>query len=135
MLMTRMFAVLLAVVFLATTAAAADRVQAGEWETTMTMGSAKPIVTKYCISADEARLMNGDEATLRKYLVDSTAEKMQGRCTVKSVKVAKNQTVVAIICGETEVVNTTDYFGDRYTSKSSTGATLSGKRLGACPKP
>jgi len=132
--MTRVFAVLF-VLFPATSAFAADRVQAGQWETTMTMGSVKPPPTRYCITAAEARAMNGDEETVRKYVVESTAEKTQGRCAVKSVKVMKNQTIVAITCGDTEVVNTTDYFGDRYASTSSNGTTVSGKRLGACAKP
>lgn len=36
-------------------------------------------------------------------------------------------------CGKIEVVSTTTYYGDRYSSTSSNGTTLAGKRLGACP--
>ena len=117
----------------ATNAAAADRVQAGEWETKMTIGTGKPIVTKYCITPDEARSMNGDEATLRKYLVESTAEKTGGRCLIRTVTLKDDVTTVAIVCGKTEVVTSTTYQGNRYESSSSNGAKVAGKRLGACP--
>jgi hypothetical protein len=111
---------------------AANRVQAGEWETKATMAG-KPTVSKHCITADEARLMNGDEATLRKYVEQSTAEKTRGRCAVKSVSVSDNKTVVTIACGTISVTATTIYHGDHYESTSSNGTTLVGKRIGACP--
>lgn len=117
----------------ATNAAAADRVQAGEWETKMTIGTGKPIVTKYCITPDEARSMNGDEATLRKYLVESTAEKTGGRCLIRTVTLKDDVTTVAIACGKTEVVTSTKYQGNRYESSSSNGAKVTGRKLGACP--
>ena len=123
------FATLLPV---ANSAAAADRVQAGEWETKTTIAG-KPVVSKYCITAADARLMNGDEATLRRYVEQSTAEKTKGRCAVKSVVVTGNRTVVTIACGKTQVVGTTTYHGDHYESTSSNGVTLVGKRVGACP--
>jgi len=123
-----------ALLFIAVNVAAADRVQAGEWETTMTMpGVAKPAVTKHCITAAEAALMNGDLATLRKYLEESTAKNTRGRCSVKSVAIDGNRTIATIACGKTEVVGTTTYHGDRYESTSSNGTKLVGKRLGACP--
>jgi hypothetical protein len=130
--MIRLIAVLL---LCATSVTAADRVQAGEWETTMTMGSAKPMVSKYCITAAEAKHMSGDLATLRKYLVESTATNTAGRCSVKDVALTGNRTVVTIACGKTVVTNTTTYHGDRYESTSSNGSTVAGTRLGACPKP
>lgn len=116
-----------------TSAAAADRVQAGQWETTMTVGSAKPVVTKYCITAGEARAMNGDLATLRKYLEESTAANTKGRCSVKNVALNGNKTVVTIACGKTEVVGTTTYHGNHYESTSSNGSSVTGKRIGNCP--
>ena len=123
----------IAVMLYSTSAAAADRVQAGQWETKMTIGSGKPMVTKYCITAAEARSMNGDEATLRKYLVESTAANTGGRCLVRSVTLKDDVTTVAIVCGKTEVVTSTSYHGDKYESSSSNGAKVAGKRLGACP--
>jgi hypothetical protein len=77
--------------------------------------------------------MNGDLATLRKYVEDSTAKNTRGRCVVKSVAVKGNQTTVAIACGKTEVVATTTYHGDHYESLSSNGTKIAGKRIGACP--
>jgi hypothetical protein len=134
---TRQFAVTLfssATLLLgAANVAAAGRVQAGQWETRLTMGSGKPMLTKYCITTGEAESMNGDEATLRKYLEQSTATNTKGRCTVKSVKVDDNRTIVTVVCGKSEVVTTTTYHGDHYESSSSSGATVVGKRLGDCP--
>jgi hypothetical protein len=113
--------------------AAADRVQAGEWETELTLGSAKPMLTRYCITAGEAESMNGDLATLRKYLEESTETNTKGMCKVKNVALNANRTIVTIVCGKTEVVGTTIYHGDRYESSSSDGTTVTGKRVGACP--
>jgi hypothetical protein len=114
---------------------AADRVQAGEWETKMVSSiSAKPIVTKYCITAAEAKAMNGSAADIRKFVQASTAEKTGGRCSVKSVTLKGNRTVVAMLCGKTEMVGTTDYAGNTYTSSTNNGVKISGKRIGACAK-
>jgi hypothetical protein len=115
-------------------AAAADRVQAGEWESTLSIGAGQPMLTTYCITAAEARQMSGDLATLKKYLEESTATSTKGRCTVKNVALNANRTTVTLVCGKTEVTNTTTYHGDHYASTSSNGATVSGKRLGVCPK-
>jgi hypothetical protein len=113
-------------------AMAADRVQPGDWETTLTMPNVKPMVSKHCITPAEAKLMNGDLPALRKYVEDSTAKNTRGRCVVRSVAVKGNQTTVAIACGKTEVVATTTYHGDRYESTSSNGTKIAGKRLGSC---
>ena len=118
---------------LALPASAADRVQPGQWQATFTVASAKPVVTKYCITPEEAKLMSGDLAALKKYLDESTATKTGGRCSVKSVTLTGDRTVVTIACGKTEVVGTTTYYGDRYESSGSDGSTIVGKRLGACP--
>lgn len=112
---------------------AADRVQAGQWETTVAMGAGRPMVTKYCISAAEAKAMNGDEAGLRKYLEQSIVENTKGRCWLKSVKLEDDTTTVTLVCGRTELVSITSYFGDRYESVSSDGTTVAGKRIGDCP--
>jgi hypothetical protein len=114
-------------------ALAAMRVQPGMWQTSMTMGTAKPVVTSHCITSSEAALMNGDVAGLRKYVEESTAKNTRGRCSVKSVAVDANRTTVTIACGKTVVVGTTTYHGDRYESTSSNGMKLTGKRLGPCP--
>ena len=120
-------------VFGARNTAAADRVQAGEWETKLTLGSAEPMLTRYCITAADAESMNGDLATLRKYLEESTETNTQGTCKVKKVELNDNRSIVTIACGETEVVGTTTYHGDRFEASSSDGSTVTGKRIGACP--
>lgn len=119
-------------VFVASQAFAADRVKAGRWETTLTMGSATPMRTEYCVTAAEAGKMNGDAATLRKYLQESTAEKTNGRCALRDVKIKGKQTIVTIACGRTEVVGTTTYHGDRYEATNSDGSRVAGKRVGDC---
>jgi hypothetical protein len=126
-------AVSLSLLLVAADAAAADRVQAGQWETTMTGFGPKPIVSKSCITAADAKLMNGDLASLRKYVEKSTASAMKGRCAVKNVTLNGNRTVVTIACGKTEVAATTTYSGNRYESTSTNGTSMKGKRLGACP--
>lgn len=113
--------------------AAADRVQPGQWETTLTGAAARPLVTRYCITPAEAKSMSGDLAMLRKYLEDSTAAKTKGRCVVKNVTLDGNRTTVTIVCGKSEVIGTTTYHGDHYESSSSDGTTVVGKRLGGCP--
>ena len=128
---TTVSALVLAVV--AANAVAADRVKTGQWETTMTIGSGKPMVTKHCITAHEAEAMNGDLATLRKYVEESTATNTKGRCTVKNVELKGNVTIVTIACGKSVVVGTTTYHGDHYESSSSNGTKIVGKRLGSCP--
>jgi hypothetical protein len=113
--------------------AAADRVQAGEWETKMTLQSGKPLVSRYCISAADAEAMNGDLPALRKYLEESTKATTQGRCKVKNVELKGNRTIVTIACGKKESVGTTTYHGNRFEASSSDGPTITGKRVGACP--
>jgi hypothetical protein len=120
---------------LSTSAIAADRVKPGNWETKMVASiGAAPMVSTYCITADEATKMNGDVATVKKYLVDSTTEKLKGRCSVKNVIARDNKTTVTITCGKTEVTSTTTYYGDHYESTSSNGTKVSGKRIGVCKK-
>jgi hypothetical protein len=117
---------------IAANAFAADRVKPGQWETKMSFGAAKPMISTHCITANEAALMNSDVATLRKYLERQTAANTKGRCSVKNVEIRGNSTIVTMACGKREVVGTTTYYGDHYESKSSNGTTMVGKRLGAC---
>ncbi|HWS72936.1 MAG TPA: DUF3617 family protein [Thermoanaerobaculia bacterium] len=122
-----------AMLLTAATALAAVRVQPGQWQTSMTTGAGKPVVTSHCITPAEAALMNGDVAGLRKYVEQSTAKNTRGRCSVRDVTVSDNRTTVTIACGTRVVVGTTTYHGDHYESTSSNGTKLVGKRLGACP--
>jgi hypothetical protein len=112
---------------------AADRVIPGMWATRMSTGTGKPVVTTSCLTVAQAKLMNGDLATLRKYVEESTAHNTRGRCAATNVRIDGNKTIVTITCGKTVVVGTTTYHGDHYESSSTNGTTIAGKRTGGCP--
>lgn len=133
MFKTSALIVMLAVATDGADAVAAQRVQAGKWETTLKIGSAPASAATYCISAAEAASMNGDAASLRNYIVKSTTEKTNGRCAMTKLELSGNRVVVTVTCGTTVMVSSTKYFGDRYESTTSDGTTVTGKRLGACP--
>jgi hypothetical protein len=126
-------ALCLTLLLLSTSTFAADRVKPGLWTSQVTSKATKQPTTTSCITPDQAKLMNGDLATLRKYLTESTIANTGGRCSVKSVEIQDNRTIVSIVCGKTEVIGTTTYHGDSYESTSSNGITRVGKRIGACP--
>ena len=110
-------------------ARAADRVQPGQWETTITAG-ARDRVLKSCVTAAEANVANGDEKTFRASMV-KTAE--DAGCTVKDVKVSGNQVTSDATCGGMQATSTTTYHGDWYEQTSSNGTKVRAKRVGACP--
>lgn len=112
---------------------AADRVHAGQWETTITVKSGSPVTAKTCITAEEASVMNGDTKTLRKYLEESTAKNTGGRCAIKDLEVSGNKITVTMACGKSETVSATTYHGDTWESSTTAGAKVKGRRLGACP--
>ena len=112
-----------------TAAHAADRVQAGQWETTITAGG-RDRVLKSCVTAAEANAANGDEKTFRASVV-KTAE--DAGCTVKDVKVSGNQVTSDASCGGMQATSTTTYHGDWYEQTSSNGTKVRAKRVGACP--
>jgi len=123
---------LLSIAMLALTVAAAraaDRVQPGQWETTITAG-ARDRVLKSCVTAAEANVANGDEKTFRASVV-KTAE--DAGCTVKDVKVSGNQVTSDATCGGMQATSTTTYHGDWYEQTSSNGTKVRAKRVGACP--
>ena len=123
---------LLSIAMLALTVAAAraaDRVQPGQWETTITAG-ARDRVLKSCVTAAEANLANGDEKTFQQSVV-KTAE--DAGCTVKDVKVSGNQVISDATCGGHQNTSTTTYHGDWYEQTSSNGTKVRAKRVGACP--
>jgi Protein of unknown function (DUF3617) len=124
--------VLLSIALAALTVAearAADRVHAGQWETTISAGG-RDRVMKSCVTAAEASAANGDEKTFRDSMV-KTAE--QAGCTVKDVKVSGNQVVSDATCGGHQSTSTTIYHGDWYEQTASNGTKVSAKRVGTCP--
>jgi len=112
-----------------TAAHAADRVQPGQWETTITSGG-RDRVLKSCVTAAEANVANGDEKTFQQSVV-KTAE--DAGCTVKDVKVSGNQVISDASCGGHQNTSTTTYHGDWYEQTSSNGTKVRAKRVGACP--
>ena len=113
----------------AAAARATDRVQPGQWETTITAG-VRDRVLKSCVTAAEANVANGDEKTFQQSVV-KTAE--DAGCTVKDVKVSGNQVISDATCGGHQNTSTTTYHGDWYEQTSSNGTKVRAKRVGACP--
>lgn len=116
---------------LALTAAAAqgaDRIQAGQWETTITAGGRDRVMT-HCVTAAEAATANGDEQTFRASVV-KTAE--DAGCTVKDVKVSGNMVRSDATCGGMQSTSSTIYHGDWYEQTSANGTKVRAKRVGAC---
>ncbi|MEO8217397.1 MAG: DUF3617 family protein [Acidobacteriota bacterium] len=111
---------------------AADRVQAGMWETTTIRSTGSTTRINGCLTAEDAAFINGDEEGLRKHVTESTARNTKGRCAVKDVKVKDNQVTVTTACGKIENVVTSTYHGDTY-EVSAGAVTMKGRRLGACP--
>lgn len=134
MLKTPVVIAVIAVALNAVNGVAAERVQPGKWETKLKIGKGAASAATYCISSAEAASMNGDAASLRRYVEKSTAEKTNGRCAMSKLELSGNRVVVTVACGKTVMVSTTKYFGDRYESTTSDGTTITGKRLGACTK-
>jgi hypothetical protein len=113
----------------AAAARATDRVQPGQWETTITAG-ARDRVLKSCVTAAEANVANGDEKTFQQSVV-KTAE--DAGCTVKDVKVSGNKVISDATCAGHQNTSTTTYHGDWYEQTSSNGTKVRAKRVGACP--
>ena len=123
---------LLSIAMLALTVAevrAADRVQPGQWETTITAGG-RDRVMKSCVTVAEASAANGDEKTFQASVVKTAQD---AGCTVKDVKVSGNQVTSDATCGGMQATSTTTYHGDWYEQVSSNGSKVRAKRVGPCP--
>ena len=125
-------AVLLSITMIAltiATARAADRVQAGQWETTIS-GGVHERVFKACVTAAEANAMNGDEKTVRAAVIKPAED---AGCTVKDIRVSGNKVISDATCHGMQATSTTTYHGDWYEQVSSIGTKVHAKRVGACP--
>ena len=123
---------LLSITMLALTVAevrAADRVQPGQWETTISAGGRDRVLTS-CVTAAEASAANGDEKTFQVSVVKTAQD---AGCTVKDVKVSGNQVTSDATCGGMQATSTTTYHGDWYEQVSSNGSKVRAKRVGPCP--
>ena len=122
-------ALLVAIAVQAAGAAAADRVHAGEWETTVESGG-KSFSMKSCATPAQAAAMNGDDKMLR----DGIEKAMAGSgCTVTGVKASGSQVTVSSQCSIGANTGTTTYHGDSYESENTNGSKVHAKRIGACP--
>ncbi len=119
-------------ILMAASAQAAERVHAGQWETVLTTKQGAGTTTAACLTAAEAAFVNGDAAGLRKHLEESMTKNTRGRCTVKDVKVTELTVIVLTACGSNEMTATTTYHGDRFDTLTTSGTTITGRRLGAC---
>jgi len=114
---------------------AADRMEPGQWEFSMTTDGSTRTLTQ-CVTADKANEVNGDTQSAR-----SHAEKnSNGRCEIKSFGVDGNKVSYSLSCGGRQIDSVTTYHGD--TSEGSMTTTGEGqsvttqikaRRLGACP--
>jgi hypothetical protein len=121
--------VLLSAIAASTATAAADRVHAGQWETTIESGGRTRAMTT-CVTPAEAQAMNGDEKTLKDGIEKATAGT---GCKVMVVKASGNQVTVSSQCSVGANTGTTTYRGDSYDSENTNGTKVHAKRVGACP--
>jgi len=110
-------------------AAAADRVRAGQWDTTLNM-LGRSITRSACISQSDADAINGDAKSIKAYV--EKASPASG-CNVTDVKISGNQVSVTTVCAAgKENVGTTTYHGDSSETVNTNGAKSESKRVGAC---
>ena len=113
---------------LALPAVAADRVRAGQWDTTVNVAG-ETITGATCMSQGDADAMNGDAASVRSFVEKHGVSR---QCKVSEVKVNGGQVVVTSICAGAENVGTTTYHGDSYESVNTNGVKGKAKWIGAC---
>jgi Protein of unknown function (DUF3617) len=115
---------------------AAERLHAGQWEfTSTTKGEATTF--KRCITAEEARSVDGDAKSARAYAEKAAA----GACKITDYKVGGDTISYAMTCGITTIRSTATYHGDTvegdtFTKPGGGPEILShskGRRLGNCP--
>jgi hypothetical protein len=98
---------------------AQERVQAGLWEIAF-MQDGTPITNTYCISPEQAKVMNSDAATVQMYVERAVSEENQS-CIVKSFKLQGNTLSLTKECGSGESRFTISlirtYYGDAAESE------------------
>jgi Protein of unknown function (DUF3617) len=114
---------------------AADRMERGQWEFSMTTDGSTRTMTQ-CVTADKASEVNGDTQSAR-----SNAEKhSNGQCKIKSFEVAGDKVSYSLACGARQIDSVTTFHGDSSegtlvtTSDGNSVTTqVKARRLGACP--
>ncbi len=119
----------------ATPLRAADRLQPGKWEFSMT-GDGAPRTFSQCMTPDQANEMNGDTKTARA----AAEKKAKGNCKIKSFDIQGNTVTYSLACPDRTMDSTTTFHGDSSegTLKVTTAdgkvntRTVKARRLGAC---
>ena len=113
---------------LALPVAAADRMSAGQWDGTTTVGG-KPFNTSNCMAQSDVDAMNGDAKAVRAYLEKVIPPSI---CKLTDIQVNADQIIYTSACGSAAAVETTTYHGDSFEGADSKGTKSEGKRVGAC---
>jgi len=116
---------------------AADRMQPGKWEFTMT-GDGAPRTFSQCMTQDQANEANGDTKTARAY----AEKRAKGPCKVKSYDIQGDTVKFSLACGDRTIDSTATYHGGNSSEGVLKTTTADGKvntrtvkahRVGACP--
>jgi hypothetical protein len=110
-------------------AAAANRVQPGQWESTMNIAG-QAVTKSICMTQADADAINGDVQSIRAY-----AEKLGASvgCKVTDVKADGNRVTVKSVCASgRENIGMTTYRGDSFETVNNNGVRSQSKRVGAC---
>ena len=111
---------------------AAERMRAGQWVGTTTVGG-KTHETSSCISQSDAAGMNGDAKAVKAYLETIIPPEI---CALTDVKADGNKVIYTASCSAGKVKTTktvtTFYYGDRSEGTDSLGGKTEAKLVGAC---
>ena len=135
LLRTALFASLSACLVASTPLLAAERLQPGQWEFTLTNDGASH-TSAHCVTPTEAGQVNGDVATARA----AAEKKAAGHCTVKSYAIQGDAVSYSLACGNRTIDSVTTFHGE--TSEGTLTTTVEGakpavthvkaRRVGAC---
>jgi hypothetical protein len=120
---------------IAPSAVAEERMQAGQWELTVTEGS-KTHTSTECVTPEKVKAINGTPDELRAE-IEGRAAAMN--CTVQNFKMQGDTVSYTTACTTFSMDNITSYHGDAMetvtTMKGSGGPSrkVKARRLGACP--
>jgi hypothetical protein len=121
--------------------AAGDRIVAGQYEITSTVNG-KPKIYPLCITAAEAKGINGDAKTGREYAERVSSETAQRPCTSKDYRVSGSTVSYIMTCGDEVSTVRETYHGDSFEGDATVKFAdnspppivehYTAKRVGAC---
>lgn len=110
-------------------ATAANRVKAGQWETTVQM-LGRTMTKSTCLSPADATAINGDKQSIAEYAERVAAP---AGCKVSDVRIDGDRVSVTSVCASGKPhVGTTTYHGDRWETVNTNGAKSRAKWVGPC---